>query len=229
MEKLFSKKITKSSSSSVTQSFLDVAEIKEDVIVLKNGSLRAILAVSSINYDLKSSDEQNALITHYQNFINSLDFPLQIVINSRKLNMEKYLKFLEDHEKKQPNELLRFQIAEYQNFIKQLISVSNIMEKNFYVVVPFSPVEDEKKGFFKKLFTIFNPRKGIIEKIETFETYRNQLFQRVDHITTGLGGTGMRVDYLKTQELIEILYYSYNPDIFNITDIADVNKLDMKN
>ena len=95
METLYSQKLNKKQASSPTQQFLDVMEVKEDVMVLKNGSLRAVLAVSAINYDLKSSDEQDAIITHYQDFFNSLDFPLQILISSRKINMERYMEFIE--------------------------------------------------------------------------------------------------------------------------------------
>ncbi|HCP08574.1 MAG TPA: hypothetical protein DIT25_02125 [Candidatus Moranbacteria bacterium] len=228
MESLHSEKLAKKTSTSPTQSFLDVAEVKEDSIVLKNGSLRSILAVSAINYDLKSSDEQDAIINQYQNFLNSLDFPIQILISSRKLNMETYLKFIESKEKEQSNELLRLQISEYKNFIGQLVSVSNIMEKNFYIVVPFSPIENTEKGFFSKLLNMANPSKDILAKREAFETYRSQLFQRVDHIIAGLSGIGLRIVPLKTQELIEILYESYNPRVFNESGLAEVGELDLK-
>lgn len=150
MESLHSKKITKSTPQVATQQFLDIAEIKEDVIVLKNGSYRGVLAVSSINYDLKSSEEQDAIINQYQNFLNSLDFPVQILINSRKLNINSYLEFIDNKEKEQMNELLRIQTAEYRNFIQQLVSVSNIMDKNFFIILPFSPIEDKNKGFFRE-------------------------------------------------------------------------------
>jgi len=224
MEKLSSAK----KSSSATQHFLDIAEIKEDTIVLKNGSLRAILAVSAINYDLKSTEEQEAIITQYQNFLNSLDFPLQILITSRKINMNHYLDFLEKKEKTQSNELLKFQISEYRNFIDQLTSVSNIMDKNFYVIIPFAPVENKDGGLLKKFMDSFNAKKVIMDKRETFETYKNQLFQRADHIIAGLSGVGLKFEILKTQELIELLYNSYNPAVFTPDDISNVSDLDLK-
>ena len=228
MEKLHSKKITKTSSQIATQQFLDIAEIKEDVVVLKNGSFRGILAVSSINYDLKSSGEQDAIINQYQNFLNSLDFPIQILINSRKLNISSYLEFLDEKEKYQTSELLRIQTAEYRNFIQQLVSVSNIMDKNFYIVLPFSPIENKNKGFFGNLLSIFSAKNDIAQKKENFETYKTQLFQRMDHIAAGLSGLGVRVTPLKTQDIIELLYNAYNSNIYNSDSLGDVDQLDLQ-
>ncbi len=228
MEKLFSNKLAKTPTSSATQSFLDIAEIKNDVVVLKNGALRTVLAVSAINYDLKSTDEQEAIINQYQSFLNSLDFPLQILITSRKININNYLEFLEKREKVQTNELLKFQIFEYRNFVHELTSLTNIMEKNFYAVVPFAPVEDQEGGFFKKIFSSFNPKRNILTKRETFETYKNQLFQRAEHVKSGLSGIGVTMTTLKTQELIELLYNSYNPAIYTPDDIGAVKDLDLK-
>jgi len=228
MEKLFSSQLAKNKTSSAVQGFLDITEIKEDVIVLKNGSFRSILAVSAINYDLKSTDEQEAIISQYQNFLNSLDFPLQILITSRKINMNDYLESLEKKEKVQSNELLKFQISEYRNYISQLTSIVNIMDKKFYVVVPFAPVEDKEGGFFKKVLSSFDPKKNIENKRESFENCKNQLLQRVSHLTAGLSGIGVQMTPLKTQELIELLYDSYNPHIYTPDEIGDVSKLDIK-
>jgi hypothetical protein len=228
METLHSKKISKESTSSSTQKYLDVAEVKEDVIVLKNGALRSVLAVSSINFELKATDEQEAIVGQYQNFLNSVDFPLQILISSRKLNMDNYLDFLTQHEKQQSNELLRLQISEYKNFIGQLVSASNIMEKNFYIVVPFSPIENTEKTFFSNIGSLLNPRKNVLEKRENFETYKNQLFQRVDHVIASLSGIGLRIVPLKTQEIIELLFTSYNPSVYNATELIDSTKLELK-
>lgn len=227
MESLHSKKITSSTTTASTHKLLDVLEIKEDAIVLKNGSLRSVVAVSAINYDLKSSDEQEAIIAQYQNFLNSLDFPLQILISSRKINMEKYMEFIEGKEKELDNDLLQLQISEYKKFIDHMVSVSNIMEKNFYVIVPFAPMENDQKGFLGNLANLINPRKNILEKREVFETHRNQLFQRVDHIIAGLSGIGLRLVPLQTQELIELMYNSYNPDVFRMNEIGDMDKIDL--
>jgi len=228
MEVLHSKKISNSPAGSSTQKYVDVAEVKEDTIILKNGAMRAVLAVSAINFDLKSTDEQEAIVAQYQNFLNSVDFPIQILISSRKLNMTSYINYLTGFEKKQPNELLRLQISEYKNFINQLVSVSNIMDKNFYIIIPFSPIENEKKGFFTNIQSLINPRQNILEKRENFETYKSQLFQRVDHIIAALSGIGLRIVPLKTEELIELLFDSYNPEVYNAITVKNVNELEIK-
>jgi hypothetical protein len=229
MEILHSKKLAKKGASSPTQKYLDISEIKENVIVLKSGTLRAVLAVSAINFDLKSTEEQTAIINQYQNFLNSVDFPVQILISSRKINMQNYQNFLTEKEKSQPNELLRFQLAEYKNFITQLVSVSNIMEKNFYIIVPFSPIENTEKGFLSNISSLMNPKKNILEKRENFETYKSQLFQRIDHIVAALSGIGLRIVPLKTDELIELLFHSYNPATFNDVELKKVDELELSN
>lgn len=228
MELLHSRKLSAGGGRASTQKYVDVEEIKDGVIVLKNGSLRAVLAVSSINFELKATEEQDAIVGQYQNFLNSLDFPVQIIINSRKLNIKPYLEFLKTKESQMTNELLRLQISEYMNFIKNLTEVSNIMSKNFYIVVPFSPVETSKGGFFQKIMAIFNPRQAVLAKREMFETYENQLWQRVDHITAGLSGIGMKIVPLNTEEVIELLYNSYNPAIYTKSSIHDTEKLELK-
>jgi len=228
MEKLHSDKITKSASTTATQQYLDVSEVKEDVVVLKNGGLRAVLAISAINFDLKSTEEQEAIVSQYQNFLNSINFPLQILITSRKLNIENYLNYLSDKEKLQQNELLRIQIFEYKNFINQLVSVSNIMDKNFYIVVPFSPIESTEKGFFTRIGSMINPKRDILEKRENFETYKSQLYQRIDHIIAALSGIGLRIIPLKTQELIELLFNSYNPSVYTNIALKDSSELELK-
>ena len=227
MEKLHSEKLSQQTSSAASQQFIDVAEIKEDVIVLKNGSLRAILAVSAINFDLKSTEEQTAIIEQYQNFLNSLDFPIQIMVSSRKLNINHYIEFIEKKEKEQSNELLKMQISEYKNFVRQLVSVSDIMEKDFYIIVPFAPIENAKKSSLANLMDIFNPKKAILDNRENFETYKNQLFQRLDHISAALSGIGLRLAPLKTQEIIELLYNSYNPNPFLETELGEVSEMDL--
>lgn len=211
-----------------TQKYVDVEEIKDGVIVLKNGALRSILLVSSINFDLKSTDEQDAIIGQYQNFLNSLDFPAQIIISSRKLNIKPYLEYLKDKEAQITNELLRLQISEYMNFVKNLTEVSNIMSKFFYIIVPFSPVETKEGGLFHKLSSIFNPKQAIEAKREVFETYESQLWQRVDHVVAGLSGIGVKVAPLNTEEVIELLFNSYNPSIFTKAVVSDAKAIELK-
>jgi hypothetical protein len=228
MENLHSQKLAKQNAASPTQQYLDVAEVKEDVIVLKNGSLRAVLAVSAINFELKSTDEQEAIISQYQNFLNSVDFPLQVLISSRKLNIDTYIDFLTTKEKQQKTELMRLQISEYKNFITQLVSMSDIMDKTFYLIVPFSPIENQEKSFFSNFSAMLNPQRNILQKRENFETYKSQLYQRVDHLTAGLSGIGVKIVPLKTQELIELLFNAYNPTIFDTKGYIDTEKMELK-
>jgi hypothetical protein len=214
MEQLHSKNLTKNEAMGKSaQEFVDVSEIKDNVVILKNGTLRAVLMVSSINFELKSSQEQEAIVAAYQNFLNSLDFPVQVLISSRRLDIEPYLNLLEEKEKTQENELLRFQIADYRNFIKNLVGASNIMAKTFYIVVPFALTEGQKESFLDKIKVSFNPKQAIIEKKMEFENYKSQLWQRVQHISSSLEGTGIRMVPLETKELIELFYNAYNPTV----------------
>ena len=223
----FLKPKNKAAGGSSTQKYVDVEEIRDGVIMLKNGALRAALLVSSINFDLKSSEEQDAIISQYQNFLNSLDFPVQIVVSSRRFNIEPYLGLLDDQGKQQENELLRFQISEYRNFIKNLTEVSNIMSKFFYVVVPFSPSEDSQSGLLSKLTGIFQPKRSSGLRSDLFATYKSQLLQRVEHVAAALGGTGVRATQLNTEEIIELLYNSYNPSLFTTAIVKDVASIEL--
>src|SRR3989338_8311268 len=139
-----------------TQALLDIAEIKESTIVMKDGSLRAIIVVSSTNFSLKSGEEQNALISSYQSFLNSLSFSIQIVMQSRKLDIHSYLDKLRAVMAEQTNDLLRMQTEEYIEYISKLIEFASIMNKNFYVIVPFS-IQAAKEGLFQKVGSLFNP------------------------------------------------------------------------
>lgn len=212
-----------------TQKYVDVADVRDGVIILKNGSIRCILIASSINFDLKSSEEQDAIIGQYQSFLNSLDFPLQIVVHSRRFRIEPYLAKLSDEEKHQENELLRFQISEYRNFVQSLTEVSNIMSKYFYVVVPFAPSETEQGGLLGKLGGMLNPKSSTIVGGETLETYRNQLFQRADQVSAALMGTGVRTEMLDTEAVIELLYNTYNPSVFTTTVVRNVDQMELSN
>lgn len=210
-----------------TQRYVDVEEIRDGLLVLKNGALRAILLVSSINFDLKSSQEQDGIIAQYQDFLNTLDFPIQIVVSSKRFDVEPYLERLNDQEVNQENELLRFQIDEYKMFIKRLTEASNIMSKYFYVIVPFSPAEDEKNGLLDRLTGIFSPEKNVSLHGELFESYRSQLYQRVEQVVMALSGTGVQATALNTEEIIELLYDSYNPSLFINSNIKDVSALEL--
>ncbi len=211
-----------------TLKYVEIKTIKDGVVVLKSGALRSVLLVSSVNFDLKSSDEQIAIIGAYQNFLNSLDFPVQIVISSRKLNIGPYTEMLKEKASEQRSELMKIQIVEYREFITNLTEVTNIMSKYFYIVVPFAPVEDETGGMFSKISRSVNPAQNITEHTELFETYKNQLWQRVDHVAAALGGTGLHFTALNTDELIELYYGMYNPSEYAHTAIKNIEKSEIK-
>ena len=130
-------------------------------------------------------------------------------------------------EKEQPNELLRFQIADYRNFVKQMVDTSDIMAKSFFIVVPFALTEGKKEGFIDRIRTALNPRQIMLEKKMEFESYKSQLWQRVDHIMAGLGGTGIRMTALSTEELIELYFNAYNPGMTENTDMVSSEELDI--
>jgi len=207
------------------QENLDIAEIKDSVVILKDGSLKSVLAVSSINFDLKSDTEQEAIIYGYQRFLNSLDFPVQIVVSSRRYDVKPYLKQLEERRKIEQNVLLKDQITDYINFVKELVHVSDIMSKKFYIVVSFFPIESRKQGILERLSATFNPERVIFEEREKFETYKNQLFQRVEEVKASLMGTGVRLVPLNTQELIEMFYNFYNPSEFEHVSVSSIDNM----
>jgi|SRR3989338_3978370 len=201
-----------------TQQFVAAQDIKDGTVVLKNKGLRAILMCSSVNFDLKSQEEKDAIIYRYQAFLNSLDFPVQISLNSRRLNIEPYLELLRGKLAEQSNELLRIQTAEYIDFVQSLVKLTNVMTKNFYVTIPFSPVETKSAGAFEKFMEAVSgtrpereTKKKSEELEEKFQDYRVQLLQRVDHVVMGLRGVEVRAVMLGTEEVTELLYLLYNP------------------
>lgn len=205
------KKVNSDQKSS-TQRYLSIAEIKEGTLVLRDGTLRAVIAVSSTNFSLKSEDEQNALVAAYQGMLNSLDFPIQILIHSRILDIEGYLSRLKGLASGQTNELLRIQIMEYIEYIAKLVELANIMSKNFYVVVPYSADEVANPTWSTKVKKFLNPVAQIASTAEGFKHAKVKLDERVNHVMAELGSIGLRSLVLNTEELIELLYQSYNLD-----------------
>jgi hypothetical protein len=208
-----------------TQKFLNIAEIKEDVVVLKNGTVRAVLLVSSINFALKGEDEQNAIISAYVGFLNSLSFPLQIVVQSRTLNIDGYLGKLAELEKAQTNELLRLQIADYQAFLKELLDLGQIMTKKFFVMVPYGGLDMGKKKFWEMTADALSPTRELKLGRQKFEKFKQELFKRVDFVASGLSSIGLQSQVLDTQNLITLYYNTYNPEIAEFQKLGDVDKI----
>jgi len=208
-----------------TQKYLDIGEIRSNTVIMRDNSLRSVLMVSSINFALKNEDEQNAIIGAYVNFLNNLSFPLQIVIQSRELNIEGYLNDLSKREKEQTNELLRAQTAEYVEYVKDLISMGKIMNKRFYVVIPYDPISDKKKNFFSRMTDIFNPISFIKMKEDRFQNLKKELDTRIDSVISGLSSIGLSVVELDTESLIELFYNTYNPVISANQNLSDTSEL----
>jgi hypothetical protein len=223
-----SKKLQGSKPGTATQRYIDIAQIQDDVVVLKDGSMRAVILTSSLNFALKSEQEQVATVSSYVQFLNSLKFPIQINIQSRKLNVEGYIDQLEQKYKEQTNELLKTQIAEYRNYVGELIELGDIMSKRFYVVVPFSPGGDGQKSFFDQITSVFIPATKVTLQRKKFEDRRRDLMQRVQLVMQGLGGMGLNNAMLNTQQLIELYYQSYNPDVSENQRLDDINKMDVE-
>ena len=211
--------------SSSTQSYLDIAEFREDTIIMRDGTLRAVLLVASINFAFKSEDEQNAIVVAYAGFLNNIDFPLQIVIQSRELNIDNYINFLRQKEKEQTNELLKLQTTEYLHYITELISLGKIMNKRFYVVVSYNPLSNKQKGIFSRIISSLRPASLIKIKGERFLKRKAELNRRVENIISGLASVGVNSMLLDTQGLIELFYNTYNPETSVNQKLVDVNQL----
>ena len=207
-----------------TQKYLPFKAIKEGVIIMKDGGLRAVLMVNSINFNLKSQDEQTALLDSYQSFLNALGFPIQITIQSRILDLDNYLTHLENITKSQNNELLQTQSQEYIAFVRELIGVANIMSKTFYVIIPYSPGLAAAGNFLTRLFS-----KKPVTIMGRFKEDKEELLRRTSLVANGLAPLGLSSALLNTEELIDLLYSNYNPDsarrqkLFNVSAVdADV-------
>jgi len=193
-----------------TQRFLEISEVREGTLILRDHSIRGVMMVSSMNFALKNDEEQQAVISQFQRFLNSLDFSLQIVNQSRRLNITGYFDLLKDLENKQQNTLLRKQTANYREFVEKLVKGGTIMAKNFYVVVPFSLIEalpgEKQKGLLKR-------RPKIRGKLtdEEFARMKTQLWQRMEFVALGLKRTGLNVVPLNSEELIELFWSWYHP------------------
>ncbi len=194
-----------------TQKFVDIEEIRNNVVILKNGGLRRVLMVSGVNFELKSHEEQEIITYAYQSFLNSLDFSVQLVVHSRKLNIGGYLEMLKERQAEEPNELLKNQISEYVEFIRSFVEMNAVMVKTFFAVVPYDPIQIPTGG--KKILDLFKfgGKNKTASLEQTLEQKIVQLEQRTDHVINGLAQVGLRVVALNKEELIELFYNLYNP------------------
>ncbi len=194
-----------------TQDFLQIDEIKEGIVILKNKALRGVLMTSSLNFALKSEDEQKATIYQFQNFLNILDFSCQIVVQSRRLNMTGYVDHLKELEKSQEQELMQIQTSEYRKFIENLLAQGIIMTKKFFIVVPFTIWEaKEQEDRFKGGLPFGKPKIPELTQ-ESFQRYKSQLWQRMELVALGLRRCGLQTVPLRTTEIIELFWSLHHP------------------
>jgi len=202
--------------SKAAQDFVPIKEIRDGVVVLKDGTIRMLLMASSINLALKSADEQQAVLIQFQNFLNSLEFSTQIFVQSRRLDIRPYLLLLEERLQEEVNELLKIQIREYIGFVKTIAQSTNIMSKLFVIVVPYSPPKSVTGNTSSGGGGLFGKKKEPTvaqsqDSMEAFEEARTQLEQRAGIISQGLARTGVRIVPLGTEELTELYYRLFNP------------------
>ena len=203
---------------------VDIKEIKESTVIVKDGSYRQIVMVGGVNFSLKSDSEQTIITQAYQTFLNSIDFPLQIVVHSRKVNIEQYLQTLVVRKEAETSPILQNQIDEYIEFIRGFVQKNAIMEKNFLVVVSFYPMAGE--GSLKSAssaissFSFFSKKKAdpTAEKAKSkededkiFKEHLEQLNQRTSQVTSGLLSIGLEATVLGDEQLVELFYNFYNP------------------
>ncbi len=208
-----------------TQDIIDIAGIKDGIVILRDGGYRIIMSVSTVNFALKSEQEQNSLIFQYQSFLNSLHFPIEIVMRSKRLDLTPYLQKISVLINKQDNELLRIQTEDYVDFVSKLISLANIMKKTFFVAIPFQPLSLQKASLADKFFN--RPKSSGILRVSEDEFKKNseELRQRANIAATGLGAMGLHCSQLNTEEIIELFYQVYNPEVAGKERVTDADAL----
>lgn len=197
-----------------TQRYLPIAEIKEDTVVLKNGGLRAVLKVNALNFNLKSEVEQQGIIAGYQSFVNTIIFPIQILVRSTRLNIDPYIQNLKRKAEEQMSPLMKDQTVDYANFMEKLVDIADIMQKNFYIVVPVDAPSKTKRGLIQRFLEWINvddSRAKALQRSREFRSYAKVLRDRVTLIQSGLENVGITMRRLKTEELVQLYYGIYNP------------------
>lgn len=193
-----------------TQQFVDIKEVRDGIVYLKSGGIRKILIVSGINFDLKSEGEQTAILNNFQNFLNTLDFSTQLFVHSRKVNVDVYLSKMKEREDQEENELLKIQIAEYVEFIRSFVDQNAIISKTFFAIIPYESAAVQKTGF--NLLDMFKTQTKE-DANQSAQAALEQLEQRVSEVTDGLEQIGLHVTPLDSDEIVELFYNMYNPQL----------------
>lgn len=200
-----------------SQDHLEIIDVKDGVLILKGGRFRIVVEANAINFDLLSEAEQDAAIYAYANLVNSLDFPIQVVIRTRQVDIGNYINFLQKHEKLQPSNALREQLKDYISFIKQLVVENTVLYKRFYVVIPYLSLETRKEGIFDPLLENLPWNRGKKEALPkydqaSFEESKKVFERRQEELTWQFKRLGIRIKRLNTEELIRLFYEIYNPE-----------------
>lgn len=214
-----------------TQNTLRIAEIRDGLVIMQDGSYRAIVMAQSINFDLMSPEEREAVESSYQGFLNSLYFPIQIQIRSFRVDLKNYMQKLERLHDDQDNVLLSLLIEDYIAYVEYLTESSNIMDKQFFVVIPYyATPEGVKAGADKskrQLGSLFGNKKGVIHINEAeFKKTKLEMKQRVTAVLESMNQMGVQAVALNTQEMIELFYNAYNPDTATVQQLANFSDLD---
>ncbi|MFA6259605.1 MAG: hypothetical protein WCX29_03290 [Candidatus Peribacteraceae bacterium] len=218
------------SKSANTQRYIPFAEIRNDTVVLKNGGLRAVIKIEPLNYNLKSETEQQGIILGYESFINTITFPVQILIRSTKVNIEPYVEHIHENARGQKNELLRKQTIAYATFIEKIVEVADIMKKDFYIIVPLDDAPRKKSIFtqFVSWLQIDDTIGKALQRNRAFNHQAARLRERLDLIESGLHNIGLGTRRLQTMELIKLYYHVYNPNAGKAQKIEREDQMNTK-
>ncbi len=211
-----------------TQRYLEFAAAHNSVLILKKGGVRAVLEVTSMNFNLKSPEEQEAIILSYQKFLNALDFPIQICVKSKKLDIDSYIHKLHNQSKRLQNQLLQDQMNEYIEYIQRIVERADIMQKRFFIVIPVDPLRAQPKSLFAKFIAYIKTDDtvlDIIKRRKEFSDLQKTLQARVNVVRTAIENCGLSVRMLNTQEIIELLYQTYNPDSSRTQKLSNIDNL----
>jgi hypothetical protein len=200
-----------SANKNTSQTFVPLRDIKDNVVVLKNGQMNMVMLASSINFALKSIDEQEAILRQFQSFLNTIDFSIQFYVQSRRLNIKPYLELLASREEKQDNDLMKIQLREYMQFVKTFTAEVDVMSKSFFIVVPYTPTGANIQSSLESFKEVLGSKKNVYLDDKNFMEHKLQLEQRVALVEQGLSSIGVRTILLQNEELVELYYHIFNP------------------
>lgn len=193
-----------------TQQHLDIDDIRDNIVILRNGNAVTVLQTTAVNFDLLSEREQDSMIFAYAALLNSLTYPIQVLVRSKKMDISNYIKLLGEAQQKAANEQIAYQIGLYANFIKELVSRNEVLDKRFYIVIPYAGTTLSQALTLPSLFTKKAP---VEDRWHILEKAKVNLGPKVDHLIKQVARIGVKAHQLTTEELVEFYYDLYNPDV----------------